>query len=61
MFGAEQASDTLFTSWALKARSEAILIVNTASPRLRLGADPAVTAKGLTMGTSVLSPRDKST
>lgn len=36
-------------------------IVTTAGLGLRLSADPVVTAKGLTMGTSVLSLRDEST
>lgn len=62
-FGSAQVTNTLFhipTQIDTQALS-CSPIVSTTRPGLRLGTDRVVTAKGLTMGTSVLSLKDEST
>lgn len=63
-FGSAQVTNTLFHIPAqidTQAPRRCSPIVTTTRPGLRLGTDRVVTAKGLTMGTSVLSLRDEST
>lgn len=63
-FGSAQVTNTLFHIPAhidTQAPRSSSPIVTTTRPGLRLGTDRVVTAKGLTMGTSVLSLRDEST